>query len=279
MHQSSNLPAGIFPGNQRIHFRLDLFEGFPVAQPPVQINAALAGYCIERRRHRGDIRQHHRAALALRHQIFVQLLHPLDDLRHLINRILALFRRRTMGGDAVGDNPHLCLALMSQGNDIVAGLTDHAVIRLPAAGFIKMLEVHAIAVFLTDRTGDIDRLALQQSVFLGFGCGKNGSDQSAFHIHGASAPDAAVHNLAGEGRNLPQVPVLHPDGIHMPVKLENLWTVPHTTDDIAGGINMRLIIAQTFHQLQKILGNLSLLVRIAADLYRLLYGFYQLFHD
>ena len=200
----------------------------------------------------------------------VQRLDALDDLGHLVDGVLALLGRRTVSRDAVRPNADLSLALMAERDEVAARLADDGKVGLKARIAVEELEVHAVAVLLADGAGHVDRLALEKTVITRGSRGIDACAQAALHIHGATAPQLAVDDLAAKGVVLPILGVVDLRRIHVSVKVDDLGAAADTAHGVAGLIDIGLVIAELFHLGHDEFGHRAFLVGIAAGPHRAL---------
>ncbi len=199
-------------------------------------------------------------------QARVEGLDALDDLGHLVNGVLALLGRRAMGRDTVGRDAHLGLALVSQGDEVAAGLADHAEVGLQAGVAVEELEVDAVAVLLAHGAGHIDRFTCEKTGVAGRGGRVDRGAQAALHVNRAASPQLAVHDLAAKGILLPVLRVVDLHGVHVAVEVDDLGAAANTAHSVARLVDVGLVVAQPLHLADHELGHLALLVGVAAGL-------------
>ena len=190
----------------------------------------------------------------------VQCFHSPDDFGHLVDGVFAFLRRGAVGGHPVSCYPDLGLALVAQGDDVVAGLTDDAAVRMEAPFPVEMLQVLPVAVFLTDGPRDVYGLPLQPALVPRQRCAINGRAERRLHVHAPAAPEPAVHDTPLKGRIRPLLRVIGPHGVHVGVKLEHCFPTAHPADNVTGLIDDHLVVPQLFHLRLDKTGHVSLLV-------------------
>ena len=192
--------------------------------------------------------------LVLARVVLVQIPDVQQDLRHLVDGVVAPLGGGAVAADSVDVHPDLHAAPVAPVDAAVGGLGgDHELDLLP--GVLGSLEIlvddglpaHAVAVLLLDGAHDHDFVpGGDQSQVLhdpaAVGCGGH----AALLVGAAPAVDDRVGLVALIGIGLPVGPVADAHGVHVGVDGDDLLALAQPADDVAQLVEFNLVVAQLF---------------------------------
>ena len=187
--------------------------------------------------------------------VFIEGADILDDVRHLVNGIVAPFGGGAVAGDALYVYPDLHAAPVTAVDAAVGRFRGDDEFDL-AAGVLRAVEVlvddvlpaHPVAVLFLHGADHHDLVALRDQVQLLHDLhAVHGGGHAALLIRAAPAVDHVLSFVALIGVGLPVGEVADAHGIDVGVDGDDLFAVAHPADDVAQTVHFHLIIAQTLH--------------------------------
>ena len=172
----------------------------------------------------------------------------LQNIRHLIDRVVAALRRAAVAGDALDVDPDLHPAAVPAVNAAVGRLGRYHKLRRDAVLAVDILPAQPVAILLLNRRDDKNAIAVRnQPEILHDARAVNGGNHAALLIGAAAAVDDLVGLIALVGILRPVGDVADADGVDMPVERDDLFTLTHPAQRVALGIDLRPVEAELFH--------------------------------
>ena len=187
--------------------------------------------------------------------VLVEIADVQDDLRHLVDRVVAALGRGAVAGNTVHVDADLHTAAMAAIDAAVGRLGGDDELDLVSGVFRAAkvfiddgLPAHAVAVLFLNGADDHDLVAIgdEAEILHDLGAVSRGS-HAAFLVGAAAAVDDIVRLIAFVGIGGPVFPVADADGIDVGVDGDDLVARAHPADDVAELVEFDLIIAQLFH--------------------------------
>ena len=187
--------------------------------------------------------------------VVVELSYFVDDVCHLVDRVVSSLRSRSVAGHALYVDSDLHAPSVSAVYAAVRRLCrDHeidlasCVFRTVEVLVHDVLPAHSVAVLLHYGADYHDLVSLRdESEFLHDLCAVYGAGHSALLVGAAASVDDVVGLIALVRVLLPVVDVADPDCVDVGIDSDDLVSVAHPADDVAESVDLDLVIAELFH--------------------------------
>ena len=187
--------------------------------------------------------------------VLVEIADVQDDLRHLVDRVVAALRRGAVAGNTVHVDADLHTAAMAAIDAAVGGLGGDDELHL-VPGILGAVEIfiddglpaHTVAVLLLNGAHHHDPVALGNQVQILHDPGAiGGGGHAALLVGAAPAIDDLVGFIALIGIGLPVFDVADAHGVNVGIQGDDLVAGTHPADDVAQLVELHLVIPQAFH--------------------------------
>ena len=205
--------------------------------------------------------------------ILVEVADVLNDLSHLMNRVIAALRSAAVAGNAANIDANFHTAAMTAIDAAVGGLGGDDEFDL-AAGVFRAVKVfvydglpaHAVAVFFLNGANDHDFITVgNETEILHNLCAVCSGSHAAFLIGTAAAVNNGIGFIALIRICFPVVDVADTNGVNMRVDSDDLVAGAHPADNIAELVKFDLVIAELVHFLCDTLYNALFFAALAGN--------------
>ncbi|MPM23445.1 hypothetical protein SDC9_69918 [bioreactor metagenome] len=204
--------------------------------------------------------------VALRAAVGVERFNLLDDFGHLVNGVVAAFRRAAVAGDAGNVHADFHASAMPAVNAAVGRFSGNNKLRRNAVFLMDVLPAEAVAVLFLNGGGDEDFIPFRnEAEVLHDLCAVDGGNHAALLVGSAAPVDDVVGFITLIGILLPVGDVADADGVDMPVERDNLIAGTHPAKGIALRVDFGLVEAKRFHFANGALDNAFLFAAFARN--------------
>ena len=172
----------------------------------------------------------------------------LQDVRHLVDRVVAALRRGAVAGHALDVDADLHASPVAAVDAAVGRLGGDDELGDYLVLVVDVLPAHAVAVLFLDGADDHDLVSLRDEVEVLHDLrAVDGGGHAALLVGTAAAVDDLVVLVALVGVVGPVCDVADAHRVDVGVDGDDLLAVAHPADDVAEAVDLDLVIAELFH--------------------------------